>query len=493
MTSPLLKMTNITKRFGGVHALTDGNLTVQRGEVHALCGGNGAGKSTILGILMGFHKPDTGTIEIEGKTVQFDTPIQALSSGIAIVQQELSGVAHLTVAENIFLGSEPRKRGFVDFDTLNRDAAALLKRLDFDIDPRAMLGDLPVATQQLVEIAKALSHGDADILIFDEPTSALGDKDTQRLFEVIRDLTAAGKGIVYVTHRLQEVFAIATSYTVFKDGSTVAEGSVADINREMLIESMIGGSVDGEYHKENVPSKDTLLEVKNLSRGKHFKDISFALKSGEILGVYGLVGSGRTEIFDTIYGLETASQGEVYKSGQALEPGKVDAAIRAGVTYVTEDRARSGLVLKASVGANLSLSKLRFINTLGFVRPSEEKESIDTSIRSMNIKTPSPDQIVSNLSGGNQQKVVLGRCLAVDPDVLLLDEPTRGVDVGAKKEIYRLISTFAERGGAAIFVSSDLEEMLGMCDRILILRNGEIVEELDQANATQKALLMAAV
>ncbi|SFC33999.1 sugar ABC transporter ATP-binding protein [Tropicimonas isoalkanivorans] len=493
MSTPLLSMRGITKRFGGVHALRDGNLTLRRGEVHALCGGNGAGKSTILGILMGFHKPDSGTIEIDGAPVHFTTPTQALNAGIAIVQQELSGVPQLSVAENIYLGAEPRHRGFIDFETLNRNAAELLDRLGFDIDPKATLGDLAVATQQLVEIAKALSHGDSDVLIFDEPTSALGEKDVQRLFEVIRELAAAGKGIVYVTHRLQEVFTIADAYTVFKDGETVDEGRVADITREGLIESMIGGAIEGEFVKENVPSEKPLLEVRGVTRAPRVKDISFRLHAGEILGIYGLVGSGRSELLDTVYGLETAQSGSIAVAGKPLAPGNVDDAIRAGLTYVTEDRARSGLVLGASVGANLALSKLRFINRFGFVDERAERDGIATAIEQMNIKTPGPDQIVSFLSGGNQQKVVLGRCTAVDPRVMLLDEPTRGVDVGAKKEIYRFISDFASKNGAVLMVSSDLEEILGMSDRILVLRDGKVACEFPRAGATQKDLMMAAV
>ncbi|WP_116131069.1 sugar ABC transporter ATP-binding protein [Tropicimonas sp. IMCC34043] len=493
MDTPRLSMRSIQKRFGGVKALTDGNLTLRSGEVHALCGGNGAGKSTILSILMGFYKPDSGVIEIDGEAKSFNSAHEALEAGIAIVQQELSGVPQLTVAENIYLGSEPRRRGFIDFDTLNRNAEELLNRLGFDIDPRATLGDLAVATQQLVEIAKALSHSNANILIFDEPTSALGEKDTQRLFEVIRELAANGKAIAYVTHRLQEVFTIANAYTVFKDGETVIEGKVEGLTREMLIESMIGGSLGTEFVKDNVPAPATLFEVKNLTRAPYFRDVSFQLHGNEILGIYGLVGSGRSELLDTLYGLEIADSGDVQIEGRPLTPGDVDGAIRSGIAYVTEDRARSGLVLKASVGANLALSNLRFINSFGMVQERKERECVDLAIRQMHIRTPGPEEIVSNLSGGNQQKVVLGRCMAVGPKVLLLDEPTRGVDVGAKKDIYRLISEFTVGGGAALMISSDLEEIIGMCDRILVLRSGEIVEEFKHEATTQKDLMMAAI
>ncbi|MBB4266760.1 sugar ABC transporter ATP-binding protein [Roseospira visakhapatnamensis] len=493
MSAPLLSMRTIRKSFGSVHALTDGNLELKRGEIHALCGGNGAGKSTILGILMGFTRPDGGDIQIEGQPVRFANAHQALTAGIAIVQQELSGVPQLSVAENIFLGAAPRRHGFVDFPTLNRHAEDLLARLGFDIDPRAMLGSLSVASQQLVEIAKALSRQDADILIFDEPTSALGERDTQRLFDVLRDLAAAGKGIIYVTHRLAEIFTIADTFTVFKDGATVATGRVADIHRERLIEHMIGGTIDGEYVKDNVPGTDPRLQLRALSRAPWFSKVDLTLHAGEILGIYGLVGSGRSQLLDTIYGLETPDEGDILVGGMPQRPGSVGAALRAGISYVTEDRARSGLVLCASVGANLSLSKVRFIQRLGFIDEAAEKAGILASIQRMGIKTPSPDQIVSNLSGGNQQKVVFGRCTAVAPKVLLLDEPTRGVDVGAKKEIYRFISEFAADGGAVLMVSSELEEIIGMSDRVLVLKQGRTVAEFPRDETTQKALMMAAV
>ncbi|MBK1664889.1 D-xylose ABC transporter ATP-binding protein [Rhodospirillum rubrum] len=493
MSSPLLTMRGIRKSYAGVHALVDGNLDLERGQIHALCGGNGAGKSTILGILMGFTRPDSGEIRIEGKPVSFANPTQALQAGIAIVQQELSGVPHLTVAENIYLGAEPRRRGFVDFAQLNRQAEELLASLGFDIDPRVPLASLSIASQQLIEIAKALSRRDADILIFDEPTSAIGEKDTLRLFEVLRDLAAAGKGIIYVTHRLAEVFTIADSYTVFKDGARIETGRVADITREKLIESMIGGAIEGEYVKENVPSDRPLLDVRGLSRAPWFNRVSFTLHAGEILGIYGLVGSGRSQLLDTIYGLYPADAGTVWVEGREIRPGRVRAALGAGISYVTEDRKHSGLVLCASVGDNLSLSQLPHIQRFGFIRTTLERAGINDSIAKMRIKTPGPEQIVRNLSGGNQQKVVLGRCTSIGPKVLLLDEPTRGVDVGAKKEIYRFVSDFTKAGGAVLMVSSELDEITGMSDRIIVIKKGAHVAEFPREETTQKALMMAAV
>jgi putative xylitol transport system ATP-binding protein len=486
-------MRRIKKSFAGVHALVDGALELERGQIHALCGGNGAGKSTLLNVLMGFIQPDEGEIFIDGKSRHFVDAKAALDAGIAIVQQELSAVPFLTVAENIFLGSEPRRYGFVDFKQLNRQASELLASLGFDIDATAVMDSLSVASQQLVEIAKALSHRNADILILDEPTSAIGEKDVARLFKVLRDLAAAGKGIVYVTHRLAEVFVIADAYTVFKDGARVASGRTADINRERLIEMMIGGALEGEFIKENTPGETPLLEVRGLSRAPCFSDVNFTLHEGEVLGIYGLVGSGRTELLDTIYGLYGWDAGGVTMAGHEFKGGDVDEVIDSGIAYVTEDRKRSGLVPTASVGHNLSLTVLRRLQTFGMIHFDEERAQIARAIRLMQIKTSSADEVVSNLSGGNQQKVVIGRCVLTDPRVLLLDEPTRGVDVGAKKEIYRFISGFAKAGGGVLMVSSELEEVLAMSDRILVFRRGKPVAAVGHEDATQKSLMMAAL
>ncbi len=492
MQAPLLSMRGIKKDFSGVHALVDGGLEVHRGEVHALCGGNGAGKSTLLNVLMGFLRPDQGEIFLEGKPVHFMGAKEALDAGVAIVQQELSGIPHLTVAENIFLGAEPSRVGFVDFRQLNERARKLLESLSFDLDPTTRLDDLNIASQQLVEIAKALSHRNADIVIFDEPTSALGEEDTGKLFKTMRDLASAGKGVIFVTHRMAEIFAVADAYTVFKDGVRVKSGRIADITPEQLIEAMIGGDVEGEFVKENTPRSGPLLEAKGLTRTPHFADISFTLHEGEVLGMYGLAGSGRTEVLETIYGLRRSASGEISLNGRRIKGGTVPVAVSAGIAYVPEDRKQSGLVPNSSVGANLSLSALGRTQRWGFIRFQEEKVRVAGAIEMMRIKTRSANELVQNLSGGNQQKVVFGRCVLSEPKVLLLDEPTRGVDVGTKREIYRFISDFARKGGGVIMVSSELEEILGVSDRILVLRKGRIVSELSHDEATQKKLMMAA-
>jgi putative xylitol transport system ATP-binding protein len=493
MQAPLLSVRGIKKNFSGVHALVDGCLELRRGEVHALCGGNGAGKSTLLNVLMGLIRPDEGEIFVEGRAVHFMSAKEALHAGIAIVQQELSGIPQLTVAENIFLGSEPSRFGFVDFPQLNEQAEILLTSLGFDIDPTARLDSLNIASRQLVEIAKALSHRHADILIFDEPTSALGEEDAGKLFKAIRDLATAGKGVIFVTHRIAEIFAIADTYSVLKDGARVKSGRIGDTTREQLIEAMIGGDVEGEFVKENDAGNIPMLEVNGLTGAPHFADVRFTLREGEVLGIYGLAGSGRTEVLETIYGLRRGRSGNISMQGRRFTGGSVDEALDAGIAYVTEDRKQSGLIPNASVGVNLSLSMLRRIHRWGFIRFKEEKARVSSAVEMLRIKTPSTKELVQNLSGGNQQKVVFGRCVLSRAKVLLLDEPTRGVDVGTKREIYRFIADFAGNGGGVIMVSSELEEILGVSDRILVFRKGRVVSELSRDDATQKKLMIAAV
>ena len=485
-------MRRIRKSFLGARALVDGNLEVSRGDIHALCGRNGAGKSTLLNILMGFLRPDEGAILIEGRPVRFADARQAFDAGIAIVQQELSAVPNLTVAENIFLGAEPCRRGFVDFRQLNRNAEELLASLGFDIDPKATMSRLSVALQQLVEIAKALSHRNADILVFDEPTSAIGAKDTFRLFQVFRSLAAGGKGIIFVTHRIDEIFAVANTYTVLRDGARVAAGKIREITREQLIESMIGTEIGSGAVKRDSRPGNPLLEVRNLTRAPHFAEIEFTLHQGEVLGIFGLTGAGRTEVLETIYGLARADAGAITMEGRLLRSGDVTGAMEAGIAYVSEDRKRAGLVPSATVGENLSLAILRRLQKWGLIQARRERAAIGWAMETLRIDPPDPGQLVGRLSGGNQQKVVLGRCLLTEPKVLLLDEPTRGVDVGAKREIYSLISNFTKSNGGVVMVSSEIEEMMEVCDRILILRRGRLVETLSGAALTPNRLMMVA-
>ncbi|HCT2375630.1 TPA: sugar ABC transporter ATP-binding protein [Morganella morganii] len=489
----LLRVEGVRKAFGQVVALKNAQFSLKRGSIHALCGGNGAGKSTFLSILMGFIRPDAGEIYVKGKRCEFHQPIEALHAGIAIVQQELSSIPDLTVAENIWLGREPRRFGFVDFKQLNRQTAELLTDLHFDISPSEKMRNLSVAEQQLVEIAKALSHADADIIIMDEPTSAIGEEDAQKIFDVITRLTEKGKGIIYVSHRLSEIFQIADTFTIFRDGTFITDGPLADITREKLIELIIGREIKDEFAKFNEPTDETIMEVRELSRDDQVQDISLTLKKGEILGIYGLVGSGRSEFLDLIFGIEHADKGTIKIGDRFLDKHTPKDSINAGIAYVTEDRKDTGLMLGRPINENINIASFGAISTGGFIHDRKERARADDMITLFNVKTPDADQLVGNLSGGNQQKVVLGRWALIEPDVMLLDEPTRGVDVGAKKEIYKFMSEFALQGKGIVMVSSELSEIIGMSDRIIVFRDGRIAGELTAATATQTDLMKLAV
>ncbi|MGJ7062019.1 sugar ABC transporter ATP-binding protein [Morganella morganii] len=489
----LLRVEGVRKAFGQVVALKNAQFSLKRGSIHALCGGNGAGKSTFLSILMGFIRPDAGEIYVKGRRCEFHQPIEALHAGIAIVQQELSSIPDLTVAENIWLGREPRRFGFVDFKQLNRQTAELLTDLHFDISPSEKMRNLSVAEQQLVEIAKALSHADADIIIMDEPTSAIGEEDAQKIFDVITRLTEKGKGIIYVSHRLSEIFQIADTFTIFRDGTFITDGPLADITREKLIELIIGREIKDEFAKFNEPTDETIMEVRELSRDDQVQDISLTLKKGEILGIYGLVGSGRSEFLDLIFGIEHADKGTIKIGDRFLDKHTPKDSINAGIAYVTEDRKDTGLMLGRSINENINIASFGAISTGGFIHDRKERARADDIITLFNVKTPDADQLVGNLSGGNQQKVVLGRWALIEPDVMLLDEPTRGVDVGAKKEIYKFMSEFALQGKGIVMVSSELSEIIGMSDRIIVFRDGRIAGELTAATATQTDLMKLAV
>lgn len=490
----LLHVDGVKKSFGQVQALKEAFFTLKKGSIHALCGGNGAGKSTFLSIVMGFILPDTGKIYLRGKEVHFKNPSDAIDAGIAIVQQELSAIPDLTVAENIWLGREPKKHGFIDFKKLNQMTDELMASLHFNIKSTKTMRSLSVAEQQLVEIAKALSHADADVIIMDEPTSAIGEEDAQKIFEVIKMLAAKGKGIIYVTHRLSEIFQIADTFTVFRDGRYVTEGLIKDLTREKLIEHIIGGELKSEFEKFNEPTDDVIFEVKDLTWKRKVKNISLSLKKGEILGIYGLVGSGRSEFLDTIFGIKKATSGSVTIAGKELslkhEPSD---SIKAGIAYVTEDRKETGLVLCRSISENINIASFSKISKSSFVNESKEASRADDMIRLFNVKTPNSEEIVGNLSGGNQQKVVLGRWALTNPLVLLLDEPTRGIDVGAKKEIYKFMSELALQGKGIIMVSSELPEIIGMSDRIIVFKDGQFVGEVEAKDASQAGLMKLAV
>ncbi|TDL78359.1 sugar ABC transporter ATP-binding protein [Palleronia sediminis] len=487
----MLEVEGLRKSFGGVSALRDGRFRLERGSVHAFCGGNGAGKSTFLKIVMGILPRDGGTIRLNGRAVSFTSPRDALAAGISIIEQELSPVPAMTVAENVFLGREPVGLfGRIDFAKMNAATSDLMDRLGFSIAPTALMMDLTVAQVQLVEIAKAISY-DAEVIIMDEPTSALGEAEADHLFEAIKVMKNEGKGVIYVSHRLTEIFGVADTYTVLRDGAFVEEGRIEDIDKTRLVELIVGRPLTEEFAKGNKPQNEIVLKVEGIDAAHGVRDVSFELRRGEILGFYGLMGSGRTEILERIFGLSPDSvAGRITIEGRNLAARAPRDAIRAGLALVTEDRKGSGLVMTQDVRANACLARLEKLQASPLMMStSAERDAARRVIDLFGIKTASDRLGVSNLSGGNQQKVVLGKWYLTEPRILLLDEPTRGVDVGAKREIYQIVSDFASEGGAVILVSSEIEEVLGMADRTLVMRDGRVAGILDGAEMTAPALL----
>jgi putative xylitol transport system ATP-binding protein len=500
----LLSARGIAKSFSGVPALRNGQLSLRPGSVHALCGGNGAGKSTFLNILMGILQRDAGSIQVNGQEVVFHTPKQALQAGISIITQELSPVRGMTVAENLYLGREPKKAGFfVDYGNLNRQATTLLEELHFPITPRRQMRELSLAETQLIEIAKALTL-DARIIIMDEPTSAIGEHETHLLFNAIRRLTSLGKGIIYVSHRMTEIFEIADAYTVFRDGAYVESGRIQDIDRHHLIRQIIGRELNNEFRAGAIsadaeessvaPSvtlkvEQALLKVEDLSCPGKFEKVSLMLHPGEIVGIFGLVGSGRSEFLQALFGLEKKVTGKVSVEGREVLAGHPRQAMRYKMALVTEDRKDSGLVLSLSVRNNISLSSLPRMSRLGFINQREETAGAKAMVERLRVRTASLKLPVRNLSGGNQQKVVLARCVQINPKILLLDEPTRGIDEGAKHEIYAFMTEFIDEGRGIVMVSSEIHEVMGMSDRILVFRKGRLSKELVNRGITQEELV----
>jgi len=489
MTDLLLDVKGISKSFAGVRALDKVSFSLRPGSVHVLCGENGAGKSTLMNILMGIRPRDEGEVLLRGKNVNFTSPKQALEAGMSIIEQELSPIGEMTVAENIFLGREPVGSGlFIDYGKMNEMAKKALQELETDIDPEVKMKRLRLAQVQLVEIAKAISYN-SDVIIMDEPTSAIGEKETEKLFKVIRRLKEQGKSFIYITHRMKEIFEIADEITVLRDGAFVGNGPRESFDRNKLISLMIGRKIEGEYYKTNTPGLNPVLQVEGFSRTGEFEDVAFELKEGEILGVFGLMGSGRSEFFNALYGVTRASGGAVRLNGSSLRVRSPRDALRAGLAYVTEDRKMSGLVLSSSVAHNISIASLKAIRKFFFIDRKSEEEKVAAMISTFEIKTPSSRQTVKNLSGGNQQKVVLGRWTLTGPKILLLDEPTRGIDVGAKREIYRFMSDFASQGKSIVMISSELPEILGMSDRIVVFKEGRIAGIVPRSEATQELLM----
>jgi inositol transport system ATP-binding protein len=486
----VLIMEGISKQFPGVRALSNVELRARKGTVHALMGENGAGKSTLMKCLIGIYAPDSGTITFKGERLHITNTHYALSKGISMIHQELSPIPQMTVAENIYLGREPIAwNGLVDMQKMNRMATELLDRLHIKIKPTAKMCDLSIANIQLAEIAKAVSYN-SDLIIMDEPTSAITEAEVEGLFNIIRSLKDHGCAIIYISHKMDEIFKITDEVTVFRDGQYISTDATTDLTHAMLIEKMVGRTLTDMFHKETTDIGSVFLDVQNLS-GKGFRNVSFQVKRGEILGLAGLMGAGRTELMEGLFGV-TRTHGTIKINGKEVPIKSPADAIRGGMALLTEDRKLTGLYLNASVRENMFIANINRYMLGPFIHFGKIEKDCEKMRGLMRIKTPSLMEIIKNLSGGNQQKVLISRWLLTEPDLLILDEPTRGIDVGAKSEIYRLMTEFVRSGKAIIMISSELPEVLGMSDRIMVMHTGDKVGELSRAEATQEKILQMA-
>lgn len=486
----LLELRNITKRFPGVLALDKVELKVRPGEVHVIMGENGAGKSTLMKIVDGIYHPDEGEMRLYGAKTVIQSPMDAMKNGIAMIHQELNTVLDMTVAENIFLGREIGRGILYDKKTMRREAQNALQQLGLKLDTNLKMRELSVAKRQMAEIAKAVSMK-AKIIIMDEPTSAISDKEVDALFQVIREFRSRGIGIVYISHKMDEIFRIADRITVMRDGKTVGTYEASNLTTNELIAKMVGRDIEDVYPPK-IPHElgEELLRVKDLSCGSLFDGVSFTLRKGEILGIAGLMGAGRSELAETIFGLRRADRGEIYRGNSKLSIKSPRSAIDAGLAFVTEDRAQSGLNLKTTVKKDMSILTLKQFCRWGQVISSrKENEAVDQRISQLTIKTPSRNQGIKNLSGGNQQKVIIARWLMSNPQILIMDEPTRGIDVGAKYEIYSIMRELAAEGKGILMISSELPEILGICDRTLVMHEGRITGVLKKDEMTQETIM----
>ncbi|MGG1396505.1 sugar ABC transporter ATP-binding protein [Bacillus salipaludis] len=486
----ILELDNITKEFPGVKALDSIQLKIRKGSVHGLMGENGAGKSTLMKIIFGIYTPDAGTIRFKGKELKVSGPKEAVKNGISMIHQELSPVPHMTVAENIFLGREFSfgKTGWVNNKRMVEESRKLFETLNINIDPATKMKDLSIANMQMVEIATAVSYN-ADLIIMDEPTSAITDKEVEQLFAIIRSLQAKGVSIIYISHKMDEIFKICDELTVFRDGQYIGTKPAKEIDENTLIQMMVGREIKQVFHKEKAELGEVILSVKNLSRKGKFHNVNFELRKGEILGIAGLMGAGRTEVIESIFGIDPPDTGEIYIKGKKVKIKNPQDAIKNKIALLTEDRKLTGAFLPLSIKENMIISNINRFLKGGYINNREVKEKCNEQVELLNIKTPHLDQLIMNLSGGNQQKVLLARWLLNDPDILILDEPTRGVDVGAKSEIHKLMSKLAQQGKAVIMISSEMPEILGMSDRIIVMHEGDKKGELGREEANQEKIL----
>lgn len=490
MGEVILTMKNIDKSFPGVHALDNVSFEVRKGEVHALMGENGAGKSTLMKVLTGIYTKDSGSIIYEGKEVEFKGAREAQDAGVVIVHQELNMLGHLTVAQNIFIGREFKKGIKIDDKKMNEEAARLFERLHINIDPTETMSNLTVGKQQMCEIAKAISH-DAKVIIFDEPSAALTEAEIDELFKIIRDLREQQLGIVYISHRMDEIKVITDRVTVMRDGGYVGTLITEECTKDDIINMMVGRVIYEDPKTESLVPADApvVLKVSHLNAGRMVQDVSFELRKGEILGFSGLMGAGRTETARAIFGADPKQSGDIYVNGQRVEINSPQDAVKCGIGYLSEDRRRFGIVVQKTVAENATLASLeKYIKGL-FIAKKDESEVTKSCVEQLSIKTPSVDQLVVNLSGGNQQKVVISKWLVRNCDILIFDEPTRGIDVGAKNEIYKLMNKLASEGKSIIMISSEMTEILRMSDRIVVMCEGKKTGELDISEATQEKIM----
>ena len=489
----VLELKNIYKSFPGVKVLEDVTLQVRPGEVHALMGENGAGKSTLMKILMGIYKADQGSIFLEGKETVIHGPKDAMSKGISMIHQELNTVLDMEVAENVFVGRELLKKGMeklkiVDIARMREETGKYFREMNIDIDPRAKMRTLSVAEMQLVEIVKAISLN-SRIIVMDEPTSAITEKEATVLFAQIERLKKQGVAIIYISHKMDEIFRISDTITVLRDGQWIGTKPAKELDNDMLIKMMVGRELTDIYPKDPVEIGDVILEVKNLSRGKKVRDASFSLRKGEVLGIAGLVGAGRSELVETIFGLYPKTGGQIFLHGKEVHIKSAADAIKNKMALITEDRKQTGLNLIVSVKENIASVSIGKLSNHGIVNDKKINEVSEKYIKELKIKTPDGNAIVGNLSGGNQQKVVLAKWLLDEPDIIIFDEPTRGIDIGAKRDIYLLINNLAKEGKAVIVISSEMAEVMGICDRILVMAEGRINGEVRREEFSQEVIM----
>lgn len=491
MSEPLLTLAHVRKSFGATRALTDANLTLASGAITALIGENGAGKSTLVKILSGVHSPDDGEIRVNGQTVRIDSAADSRRLGINVVHQECLVFDNLTVAENLFIDGRPGRSGWVSWRAMRAHALAALRELDADFDADLPAGALSIAQKHVLQIARALTRS-ARVLILDEPTASLSQRESMELFRIARKLRDAGCAVLFISHKFDEIFELADRYTVFRDGASVGEGEIAATGRDQLIHLMVGRPVEQLFPKLEVTPGEHLLRVSHLGRAGEFEDISFSVRRGEILGIYGLVGAGRTELAQVLFGVTAPSAGTIEVAGREVEFGSPEEAAGAGLAFVPEDRQTQGSVQSFSIAANIALPNLQRLAPGGWCVRQREHALAREWIARLAVKSQGPEQAVEDLSGGNQQKVILAKWLARAPRVLILDEPTKGIDVGAKAAVHAVTSEFASAGGAVIMISSDLPEILGMSDRVLVMRRGRLRGEFTRAEASGEKILRAA-